>query len=476
MSEKVVNNFNFKEWILSHQNNDYNITQENDDLIKLCTDYGVASIQFTEVEEGIIIVEFSIIAKKDDSVKFYLHFQLSDENHAKQLYDEMVETLLKLKDERTIQVLLSCSAGLTTAMFAENLNSTAEMLGLDYHFNAVSYMSIYKEAENYDAIMIAPQIGYMVNRLKISLPDKPVLQIPTAVFASYDALSALKFVQDEIQKFNNEKNKKEKIEQCSCQIDEKDRVLSIAIMPNKAQTRLYYRLYDKGHIVDSNLIIRPSTKFEDIYDIIDTQIARHQHINIIGIATPGIIEDSGKLLYVNKNYTNINIKKAIEEKYQITTYVNNNVNAAAIGFSLEHPEYNNILFHSQPFGYTIGGQGIVSNGELINGKNGIAGEVRFFLRRMQLSDELENLSWSKTGALEIVTKSILPALALFGPDVVAIRSPMTPDMNEVKKKLSSFIPDEFMPEFVYIEEASPYMLDGMMKICLTLNKKENPKE
>ena len=188
--------FDFKAWILKHSNDEYRMTLENDQLIMLRTDYGEASIQFTEIEEN-TIVEFKITFDKDHSVKFYLHFELNDENHAKQLYDEMVETLIGLKDQKTLKVLLSCSAGLTTSMFAENLNSVAEMLGLDYHFDAVSYLSLYEEVQNYDIVFIAPQIGYMYNRLKESLPDKLVLQIPTSLFASYDALGAIQFIQQE---------------------------------------------------------------------------------------------------------------------------------------------------------------------------------------------------------------------------------------------------------------------------------------
>lgn len=82
-----------------HHNTPYEIRLENDDLIKLVTEYGEASIQFTVIEEY-TIVEFSIVSNKDHSVKFYLHFELNDENHAKQLYDEMVETLIGLKEEK----------------------------------------------------------------------------------------------------------------------------------------------------------------------------------------------------------------------------------------------------------------------------------------------------------------------------------------------------------------------------------------
>ena len=51
-------------------------------------------------------------------------------------------------------------------MFASNLNSVVEMLGEDYHFEAVAYTNIYEEVENYDVILIAPQIGYLLKRLK----------------------------------------------------------------------------------------------------------------------------------------------------------------------------------------------------------------------------------------------------------------------------------------------------------------------
>lgn len=280
-------------------------------MIKLVTEFGEASITFTKVEEG-TIVEFTIISQKDDTVKFYLHFELNDDSHAKQLYDEMVETLISLKDEKTLKVLLSCSAGLTTAMFADQLNSTAQMLGADCQFDAVSYLSIYEEVEKYDVILLAPQIGYLYNRLKESLPQKLVLQIPTAIFASYDALAAIRFVLDEVEKFNNEKNNEEEHYCCHCAKYEK-RILSIVFMQNKAQTRIYYRLYDQGEIIDHNLIIKPSTNIYDLYDIVNTVILKYSYIDAVGIAIPGIIDDQMVLKYQSFDENPIDLKNDLEK-------------------------------------------------------------------------------------------------------------------------------------------------------------------
>jgi len=456
-------NFDFKSWIQEQQNDEYEIIVENNQLIKLKTTYGEASISFTDIDES-TIVEFNIVSKKDNMAKFYLHFELKDEEHTKQLYNEMIDTLISLKNEKTLKVLLSCSAGLTTSMFAENLNSLADMLGLDYQFNAVSYLSIYEEAENYDVILIAPQIGYMLNRLKESLSDKLVLQIPTSVFASYDALSAIQFIQKEIEAFNEEKNKEEK-EECSCCIGYKKRILSIVLSINKEQTRIFYRLYDKNEIIDSNMIIKSSMNIYDLYDIIDTVLLKHSYIDVIGIATPGVVQDNKQLINPTDG-KDIDIKIDFEEKYHIKVFICNNANAAAVGFSLEHHEYENVIFHSQPYGFAVGGQGIVSNGQLMRGKNGIAGELRYFLKRMQLSDDAHKLAKSEKGALELVTKSLLPTISIIGPDAVAICAPMTPDMNEIKNTLLSFVPEEFLPEFYYIKEPSSYMLNGVTQLCV----------
>lgn len=388
-NEKPDLNFDFKLWIQSHQTDDYRIVIENEHLIELVTDYGKASIHFTEIEEN-TIVEFNIISNKDNSVKFYLHFELNDEEHAKQLYDEMVETLINLKDEKTLRVLLSCSAGLTTYMFAENLNSVAGMLGVDYQFNAVSYLNIYEEVENYDVVLIAPQIGYMFNRLKESLPNKLVLQIPTSIFASYDALSALKFIQSELENYNAAKKQKKETT-CSQCVQYEKRILSIAILQNRAQTRIYYQLSEKCEIIDSNLIIKPSTNIYDLYDIIDTVLLKHSYIDVIGIATPGIVKDNKILRYVTDD-KDIDLVTDFEKKYNIDVFVYNDANTIAVGFSLEHQEYKNIVFHSQPFGFGVGGQGIISNGEIVRGKNGVAGEITYFIQRMQLSDDIHKLA------------------------------------------------------------------------------------
>lgn len=458
--------FDFRNWILNQINGEYSIVKENDDVICLETDYGIARIVFTRVNEG-EIVEFTITSNKDQSVKFYLHFELNDEEHARGLYQELVDSLLALKDNNTLSVLLSCSSGLTTSMFAEQLNSTVNLLGLDYHFDAVAYSNIYDNVEDYDMVLIAPQIGYLLNRLKDSLNDHIVEQIPTSAFASYDSMSVIKFIQELLEQ------EKEIEDNCTCCCYEnKKRILAISIVNSKKQTTIDYRLYYKGSILDSKKIIKCKMDINDLYDIIDTVLLRYDYIDMIGIATPGIVKDEGLLVNPVDEDDIYEIKKEFEKRYNIGVCVINSANAAAMGFSLENSEYKQVVFLSQPFGFAVGGIGMVIDGKVINGKNGIAGEVKYFIRRMQLSDDPHKLVRSEQGALELISKELLPILVTIGPDVVAISSSMVPNMEELAQKLSSFIPEEFLPKFVYVKDSSSYMLNGITQLCLNKIKKD----
>ena len=356
-------------------------------------------------------------------------------------------------------------------MFASNLNSVVEMLGEDYYFEAVAYTNIFEEVENYDVILIAPQIGYLLKRLKESLSNKLVLQIPTAIFASYDAIGAIKFIQNEIDQFQKEKKAKQEIK-CHCCKYYNRRILSIVLSANRAQTRIYYRIYDSNDIMDQQIIIKPTLNTNDLYDVIDTVLLKVKRLDAIAIAIPGIIKGNDHLRS-SIDGKDIDLKNELEKKYHIDVVISNNANAAVVGFSLEHREYKNIIFHSQPFGFGVGGQGILVNGQVVSGKEGIAGEIRFFLRRMQLSDDCEKLAWHQTGVKELVIKSLLPVISIMGPEAIALFSPMTPDKEEIKEGLLSFIPQEFLPEFYIIKEPWYYMLDGITKLCLDyLNENE----
>ena len=115
--------------------------------------------------------------------------------HALELFNEMLEIIQTLVNRPQVKILLSCSGGLTTGFFAMKLNECAKLLDKDFKFEAVAFNKLIETAENYDIILLAPQISYQHASLQEQLPNKIVLKIPTQVFAKYDVSKLIDLIE-----------------------------------------------------------------------------------------------------------------------------------------------------------------------------------------------------------------------------------------------------------------------------------------
>ena len=91
----------FKQKILSKKFDEGKIF-EVDDGIEIKTSYAVGKINFYELD--VLIVEMSVVNLADDENKFYLHFELRDLNHAEELFEEMIQTLIDLKNKQSLKI------------------------------------------------------------------------------------------------------------------------------------------------------------------------------------------------------------------------------------------------------------------------------------------------------------------------------------------------------------------------------------
>lgn len=466
MEEKKRNvefiDFDFRAWIQNQPQKEYDLVVEDDDHYRLLTKYGRAEINFYPNE----IVEISITSFKDNEPKYYLHFQLKDEEHTKTLFYEMEQALETLESERKIKVLLSCSSGFTTSFFASRLTEAADTLDLDYTFDAVSYFDLYDQAENYDIVLLAPQIGYMLKKLSTSMPNKLILQIPTAVFASYNAMSALEFIQTNLRRRCEKHKKKKKKEASVCRCAQQEKVvLSLAELYDGNKVTLFFRVYDRGTIMLDDVVIKADFNSIPLWDTIDYCLSQYPQIELITIAFPGEVNEQGVVNHVQRDLRDYPLGEEVQARYGMPAMIVNNVNAAVVGYGVEHPEYKNITFHSQPYGKPMGGQGNLVNGTLVTGLSGIGGELKYFLGRMQFSDDPRRLARTEQGQIELVINALLPTIALLGPEVVVLRTPMVNDMQSLEKRLANFIPAPSIPKLEFISDVNELIFEGSLQLC-----------
>lgn len=118
------------------------------------------------------------------------------------------------------------------------------------------------------------------------------------------------------------------------------------------------------------------SKIQDmIGSIIDEMPNSRYGIVGIGVAVPGIVNTNGTVLLApNLGWTNIGLKKDLEDLYHVPVIIENEANAGAIGEQQfgAGQDYQNIIYISAGIGI---GVGIIINKELYQGKNGFSGEM-----------------------------------------------------------------------------------------------------
>jgi len=108
----------FRSWILSraslltHVVEGCTVESLDDEHVRIATEKATANVNFYELDPGAPeIVELNIVPADDpDNPTFFLHFEMDDLDHAKQLFDELTETLSQLTVQRTTRILLSCTS------------------------------------------------------------------------------------------------------------------------------------------------------------------------------------------------------------------------------------------------------------------------------------------------------------------------------------------------------------------------------
>lgn len=195
-----------------------------------------------------------------------------------------------------------------------------------------------------------------------------------------------------------------------------------------------------GELIDSKKIKKKELVGEDIVNCLNKIIEEDKYLQYISLGLPAIISN------------NQVIESDIDSLKEILLM--NDIKCIAYGYNQMH--HQNVCFLTFPKDSGPGCSMILDN-QLIDGNNGIAGEVAYlplfdFLKKREFDNSLENI-------IQVVATTIV----MYNPHLLILtgKNIKEDDLEAIQKGDLNYVPIHFMPSLKYQENCEDYYFQGL---------------
>ena len=439
----------------------------DDDHIVIEVGSVVAEVNLYRSHDSRTIVELLIMTSPDEVPAFFLHFVLEDLLRAQELFEEMAQALESEMGTFVTRVALCCTSGMTTTFFASKMGEVAYGLSLPYEFSAMSIDRAVGASDEYEAILLAPQVGHLRQDVVAAHPHAVVFEIPGKVFGSYDAVGAIELLMHALHDVHAPSDDVGDLHAMRDLSNDK-RILVITLFVLRRDVRLGYRLYDHGQVESFGTVRKAKLDYRDVEDLIETIEGREvnlSELDAIGIAVPGVAYH-GTVSLPGMLEHDYDLGRRIAERFGIRVHVDNNCNAAAAGCYVLQNEHQSLVFYRHEFGHNAGGLGTIIDGRLLKGWRNIAGETRFFEHLFDYGGPFEDACWSPSGLQQIVKNMVLSEMSLVSPEAVFLSVDTVDDMDVLRDVIAEEVPSDLIPQLVCVDDYFERVYLGEMALCL----------
>ena len=195
-----------------------------------------------------------------------------------------------------------------------------------------------------------------------------------------------------------------------------------------------------GELIDSKKIKKKELVGEDIVNCLNKIIEEDKYLQYISLGLPAIISN------------NQVIESDIDSLKEILLM--NDIKCIAYGYNQMH--HQNVCFLTFPKD-SGPGCGMILDNQLIDGNNGIAGEVAYvplfdFLKKREFGNSLENI-------IQVVATTIV----MYNPHLLILTGEniKEDDLEAIQKGDLNYVSIHFMPSLKYQENCEDYYFQGL---------------
>ncbi len=201
---------------------------------------------------------------------------------------------------------------------------------------------------------------------------------------------------------------------------------------------------------------------EDLLSNISKLKTKYPKLSLVVSGIPGV-EINGDLKIMDyAPFKNLNLKKEITDKTGITITVENDINAAAFGYSQTNKVLAAIYFPEE----FPPGSALIFNQNIFKGNNNMSGEIKYLPTINPINFPLRTSDIEQT-----ITEAIQSVIAMYDPhEVVLFISKKWLDyldMSHITEELDEIFPNDTLAKITVSHDFSKYYLDGLIKIGLT---------
>jgi PTS system cellobiose-specific IIB component len=93
------------------------------------------------------------------------------------------------------KIVLFCAGGFSTSLLVNKMKEAAAAKGKEYEIAAYAVTQFDEVGLNADAILIGPQVRYVVAKLKTEHPELKISDIPMKMYGTMDGKGALELAE-----------------------------------------------------------------------------------------------------------------------------------------------------------------------------------------------------------------------------------------------------------------------------------------